>query len=41
VRTQAAILKVHDWVLAHRRQFLVGLCVLAGSSLVAAGMGAS
>lgn len=40
-RTQAAILKVHDWVLAHRRQFLVGLCVLAGSSLVAAGMGAS
>jgi Sap-like sulfolipid-1-addressing protein len=38
-RTQAAILRVHDWVLAHRRQFLVGLCLIAGSSLVASGMG--
>jgi Sap-like sulfolipid-1-addressing protein len=37
-KTHAVVQRLHDWVLAHRRQVLVAVCVVAGISLVAQGM---
>src|SRR5262249_20068547 len=37
-KTHAAVRRLHDWVLAHRRQVLVAVCTAAGVLLVAQGM---
>jgi hypothetical protein len=37
-KTQVVVRRLHDWVLAHRRQVLVAVCAVAGVSLVAQGM---
>ncbi|BBY06273.1 GAP family protein [Mycobacterium noviomagense] len=38
-KTQALVQRLHDWARTHRRKILVAMCIVAGVSLVANGMG--
>ncbi|BBZ44498.1 hypothetical protein MPRM_17790 [Mycobacterium parmense] len=38
VRTQAALQLLHDWILAHKRQVLIAMIVVAGVAMLALGM---
>lgn len=37
-KTHAVVQRLHDWVLAHRRQVLIAVCTAAGISLIAQGL---
>ncbi|HZU46620.1 MAG TPA: GAP family protein [Mycobacterium sp.] len=38
-KTQAIVQRLHDWARAHRRKILVAMCIVAGVSLMANGIG--